>query len=172
MSIYFIADTHFNHANIIKYCARPFSCVESMNEILIKNWNNTIKSNDLVYHLGDVGLGDLTNILNRLHGKKKLIVGNHDKRLLNSNPRAYFSEVKDIDTIKIDKRQITLCHYSMQTWPQSHHGSWHLFGHSHGKLKGIGLSIDIGIDSTQLWRPISFEEVSNILKTKELDSSI
>lgn len=55
--IYFIADTHFNHENIIKYCNRPFNNTQEMNEYIIQKWNSVVKSNDIVYHLGDVGFG-------------------------------------------------------------------------------------------------------------------
>jgi calcineurin-like phosphoesterase family protein len=80
--IFFISDTHFFHENIIKYCNRPFSCAEEMNETLVDNWNFVVKPGDLVYHLGDVAMGykagELEKLWPRLNGSKRLIVGNHD----------------------------------------------------------------------------------------------
>ena len=58
MAVFFIADTHFRHRNIIKHDGRPYSSVDEMNEALITNWNAKVKPNDSVYHLGDVGVGD------------------------------------------------------------------------------------------------------------------
>lgn len=76
--IFVISDTHFGHANIIKYCSRPFSSVEEMNEQLVDNWNKVVKTNDIVYHLGDVYFGENGKVLERLKGRKRLILGNHD----------------------------------------------------------------------------------------------
>jgi len=80
-NIWLISDTHFNHENIIQYCNRPFGNVHHMNETIIENWNKDIKQEDVVYHLGDVYFSkkpDSTNILSRLNGRKRLILGNHD----------------------------------------------------------------------------------------------
>lgn len=75
-----ISDTHFGHDNIIKYCNRPFANAQEMDEILIQNWNSVVQTNHRVYHLGDVYFGGKGNckVLERLNGKKRLILGNHD----------------------------------------------------------------------------------------------
>ncbi len=81
MKVFAISDTHFGHANVIDYCNRPFSSVEEMDETLIENWNSTVNKNDVVIHLGDFGLGNkdyIKSIIERLNGKKILILGNHD----------------------------------------------------------------------------------------------
>lgn len=52
--IYFTADTHFGHENVIRFCGRPFSCAAEMDEALIANWNSRVKGNDTVYILGDM----------------------------------------------------------------------------------------------------------------------
>lgn len=54
--IYFTSDHHFWHANIIRYCNRPFNSVEKMNEILIQIWNDLVAPEDEVYYLGDFSL--------------------------------------------------------------------------------------------------------------------
>jgi len=81
MKVFVISDTHFNHANIIRYCNRPFSSTEEMDKTMIKNWNETVSNKDIVIHLGDFGLGNkeyIASIISQLNGKKILIMGNHD----------------------------------------------------------------------------------------------
>jgi calcineurin-like phosphoesterase family protein len=80
-SIWFTSDTHFGHQNILEYEkeARPFTCLEDMHEALIDRWNSVVKPNDTVYHLGDLCFGRKNiAIAERLNGKKRLIMGNHD----------------------------------------------------------------------------------------------
>lgn len=83
MKVFVTADLHFNHANIIKYCKRPFDTTFQMNEALIANWNSVVSDADIVYVLGDIifGLKDnLKSILSRMNGHKSLLLGNHDKQ--------------------------------------------------------------------------------------------
>ena len=82
MRIFIISDTHFDHAKIIKYCNRPFSDVNKMNDEIINRWNDVVKNEDIVYHLGDLFLGskfDLKSIISKLNGNIYLIKGNHDR---------------------------------------------------------------------------------------------
>ena len=84
MKRYIISDLHFDHFNIIKYESRPYRDEKEMNNILIHNWNSIVQHDDLVYVLGDFTLSRrkevITNFLNRLNGRKVLIMGNHDTR--------------------------------------------------------------------------------------------
>ena len=81
-NIWLISDTHFNHANIIKYCDRPFKTINEMDWYMVERWNSVVKPQDHVYHLGDVYMkaskGYMDNLLSMLNGKKRLILGNHD----------------------------------------------------------------------------------------------
>lgn len=85
-NVFFTSDTHFSHENILKFTtkhgapARPgFSSIEEMDEKLVEKWNSVVKPHDKVYHLGDVTMKKrFIDIVNRLNGRKRLIMGNHD----------------------------------------------------------------------------------------------
>lgn len=81
MTIYYTADPHFGHRNIIQYCNRPWSSVEEMNEGLVARWNAVVRPEDTVYVLGDFSMNmrDMETYTPRLNGTKVLVVGNHDK---------------------------------------------------------------------------------------------
>jgi calcineurin-like phosphoesterase family protein len=88
--IFIISDTHFRHQNILKFTDSAtgalvrgdrFADVDEMDEHMIERWNSVIKQGDIVYHLGDVVMGDkewFKKNWPRLKGSKRLIVGNHD----------------------------------------------------------------------------------------------
>lgn len=91
--IYFTSDQHFYHANIIKYCNRPFATpaeiehgtiseisVFAMNHTMLENFNSVVKPGDTVYHLGDFALAHraVTVFLPQMNGEHHLIAGNHD----------------------------------------------------------------------------------------------
>lgn len=158
--IWFTGDNHFNHANIIRFCKRPFGDVIEMNEIMVERWNKVVKPNDDIYHVGDFGFGEVFHILKRLNGKKHLTRGSHDKSIVPY--RGMFVEISQI----LEVENIILCHYAMRVWPRSHYGSWHLYGHSHGMLKGHGKSFDAGVDCWDFY-PISLDQVKEEMKKHE-----
>lgn len=96
MSIYFIADTHFDEDNIRRYENRPFRSVVEMNETIIKNWNSAVTEYDEVYVLGDFGAADNEQyILKQLNGIKYLVKGNHDTKSNEYYRNSGFKEVYD-----------------------------------------------------------------------------
>lgn len=161
--IFFTSDTHFGHANIIKYSSRPYKDVEEMNEDLIKKWNSKVGNCDVVYHLGDFSFGspsDAIRILDRLDGRICYIRGNHDKSL--ESLHHFFESFEDVQMIKVGKQNIWLSHYCHLSWPKQGHGSWHLFGHDHGTNSVVGTlpikCFDVGVDCHNGY-PLSFDEV-------------
>lgn len=81
--IFVTSDQHFDHANIIKYCNRPFSDTEEMNKTLLHKWNNTVCNEDTVYFLGDLAFGTGSRPtdywVKQLNGKIIFIKGSHDR---------------------------------------------------------------------------------------------
>lgn len=176
-NVWFTSDTHYNHANIIKYSNRPFSTVEEMNEELITRHNSLVKHNDNVFHLGDFYFGKASSaskILSRLNGKQHLIAGNHDEKIrLSEEFSKHFEWIKDYFELRVfdkesnSRQLIIMCHYSFRVWNRSHHGSWSLYGHSHGNLYDDphSLSMDVGVDVNNYF-PVSYDQVKERMKEK------
>ena len=177
--IWFTSDTHFGHKNIIRFAERPFQDVEEMDAMLIKNWNEVVDYQDDVYHLGDFSLTDPARtgqIIDQLNGNIHLIKGNHEKSVLKkASIKDKFCWVKDYYELKVDdddarggQQLIVLLHYAMRVWNKSHHGSWQLYGHSHGSLDDDyhSLNFDRGVDSHSYY-PISYNDVKRMMKKKD-----
>jgi calcineurin-like phosphoesterase family protein len=161
--IYFTSDQHFGHENLIKYCARPFSSAEEMDEEMIKRWNEVIKPLDQVYHLGDFTLGeDIHKYIRRLNGSIRFITSDfhHDSRWIKANPDI---ETKPILFITSNNVNIMLCHYPMAVWERSHYGAWHLYGHVHRTGFHVpGFTMNVGVDFHGFY-PVSFDEVADFM---------
>ena len=118
--IYFTADHHFGHANIIKHLSRPFASVEEMDAALLANWNAVVKPHDTVYILGDLffrNTGSAEDYLRRLNGKKHLIVGNHDRDWMKKTDLPqFFESVERLVELNDGAHRLTLCHYPMLPW--------------------------------------------------------
>mgnify|MGYP001178130047 CR=1 FL=1 len=176
-NIFFTSDLHWDHNKIVDICSRPVE-VKDHNDWLIEIWNNTVSKKDIVYILGDVSMASKENterkFLSKLNGTKHLILGNHDNNLRSSTYFESISQIKtfnsnivDIDGIPMNIH-IELCHYPMMSWNRSVHGSFHCFGHVHGRLEGRGLSIDVGLDAQKYIIP-SLEEVLDQLTKKSIN---
>jgi calcineurin-like phosphoesterase family protein len=179
MAIWFTADTHFGHKNVIRYCERPFTSIQEMDEALIENWNNNVKPKDTIYHMGDfilAGQEKANDYFSSLNGKILLIPGGHDKRWIRQGEYRSKSDfpiniLPALHTIKLampdqeKPKLVVLCHYSMRVWDRSHYGSWHLFGHSHGNLPSQKNSLDVGVDCWNFY-PVSLDDVRRKLERK------
>jgi len=171
---FFTSDTHFDDQYAIQYFNRPFRSVDEMNAVMVEKWNSVVTEHDTVYHLGDFTLDDIrhfTKWVSQLNGNIKILPGSHDQPWLKdfaaSEKVQVIPPLVSIEFPEImagtSPQVVVLCHYSMQVWDRSNNGSWHLFGHSHGKLKGIGLSFDVGVDCTE-FTPLSLEMVAAKMK--------
>ena len=162
MATFFIADTHFSHRNIITsrmVRPRPFASIEAHDEHLIAAWNNRIRPDDTVWHLGDFAYGASAarcrEVFHRLAGVKRLVWGNHDHDRTRTLPWASQHERVEVE---VEDRPLVLSHYAQRSWHGMHRGALHLYGHSHGGLPGCGRSLDVGVDCWD-WRPVTLDEI-------------
>ena len=181
-TLWFTADTHLGHANIIKYCNRPFSNIDEMNRELCKRWNNVVKEDDFIFIVGDFCFGgkkQWREYLSRLNGYKFLVKGNHDKEnnIPTPLPTDNFDWCDGFVNIKVSddefdtgEQYVTVCHYPMLSWYRSYHGAWQLFGHVHGTIKGGVNQLDVGVD-VHNFTPVNWESVKEIITKKNLDQN-
>lgn len=177
--IWFTADLHHGHAKIIDICNRP-TIYEDHNEWLLKKvFNKYVKDKDEVYIIGDLSFAkrkDAELFIARMNGNKHLICGNHDKNIRNLGNFKSISDIKDFTYSRHGINiHIVLCHYPIASWNRKVHGSWHLYGHVHGRFENTGMSWDVGIDNMNNeygvdgWlRPINLYEVIQIMHEKQL----
>ncbi|TXM65376.1 metallophosphoesterase [Methylobacterium sp. WL12] len=165
---WFTADSHFHHAGMMSermHSRRSFPSVEAMNEHLIANWNAVVGRGDTVWHLGDfawkASLAQAQDVFRRLHGRKFLIRGNHDKvgeRLPWDAPVRDVAQIHVQDPGMAEPVALWLSHYAHRSWPRQHKGTLHLYGHSHGALPPTGTSLDVGVDAWDL-APVALPQI-------------
>lgn len=181
METFFTSDWHLGHRNIIKYDGRPFDNIREMDETIIKNVTSQVEKGDMIYFLGDFAM---TLSENEMEGHMKalshtgamlrFIKGNHDKRetiKLYEKYGVYLGEqrmvrVTDEDTDE-GYQSIVLNHYAMRVWDKCHHGTWHLYGHSHHTLPDLkdSLSLDVGINGYAYWM-LTYGQVKGLMAKK------
>lgn len=159
--IYFIADTHFKHANIIKYCNRPYKTTSEMNRDIIRKWNEVVKPDDLVYHLGDVSFRikrhRLSKIINALNGEKILVSGNHDKNTTRFYLDAGFSKVYREPIVLNNK-------FLLSHKPIADSNLFNVHGHTHNSFRESYLeyfSTCVSLENIG-YRPISLDKIEEL----------
>jgi calcineurin-like phosphoesterase family protein len=172
---------------------RDFDTLEEHDQVIVDGINSVVGEDDVLYHLGDWSFGNLENVFKfREQLKVKTIhlcLGNHDFKIRNNKVRSgtisevknfgnlistrdCFTTVQDVLNVKLNGRRFFMSHYAHRIWDKSHHGTMHIFGHSHSSLEYIewGKSMDVGVDNAKRilgeYRPFSITEIIEILDKK------
>jgi len=149
---------------------------------------NTLRPGDNFYYLGDFSLTNPRKTEGYLATLQSsganlfFIKGNHDKRESINLFKKYGTLLGEKKTLKIQlnsqEYKVVLDHFANRVWDGRHHGSYHLYGHSHDGLdkngEVWGRSMDVGIMSALRikgeYSLFSFEDIHNILKIRDLET--
>ena len=172
--MWFTADTHFGHSNIIELTHRPFSSVQEMDRHLIANINDRVSTRDSLYILGDFSFR--TTVEEAYAFRKKivcqhvhLIRGNHDDSWSTGAGAGIFETEQDYLEIApgyARGHKLVLFHYPIMSWNGKRRDAIALHGHVHSKgptnnernrERGI-LRYDVGVDANS-YAPVSLTEV-------------
>lgn len=185
MKTWFTSDHHFGHANIIKYCNRPFDGTHDMNVAMEAAWNEVVEPNDLVYYLGDFAMNaNLVSLLvSKLNGIKILIPGNHDKCWQKTEPGnrwfahyidAGFQSIEQQMTLEIAEQQVLLNHlpYRNLKEPEQKYfaqrpvdkNGWLIHGHVHQRWKVNNKQVNVSVDAWN-FKPVSLDEIVEIINS-------
>jgi len=186
MTTWWTSDTHFSHANIIRYSKRPFADVDEMNHALIANWNERVAADDVVWHLGDLALGrnirEQVALTSQLNGRRKLVPGNHDRVASffeGGDQRARFWSVYEAAgweimpeelEHEIAGRRVVVSHFPY-TGDSQHmeryldrrpvdRGLPVIHGHVHGEFAERGRQFNVGTD-VRGYAPVNESEIVN-----------
>lgn len=199
MTIFFTSDHHFGHANIIKYCNRPFSHTSEMDKEMFHRWNQTVQPDDTVYYLGDFAM-QFKNAawwVPQLNGQKFLICGNHD----NCHPyrkghQQYIQQYLDLGFLEVATEvKLKLPLLGQETVVKLHHlpyssppdgsgrvdkyaeyrptneGELLLCGHVHDAWLKQRNMINVGVDCHN-FRPIDLKRIEEVLKQPDTPARV
>lgn len=169
-NLFATSDPHLSHSNILNYTQRHnhFKNVTEMNESLIERFNKKVSEKDTTIILGDFCFGNVKMFREfwyALNGTKILVKGNHDRQI----PEDILWY--DVVEFSFKSKRFFCSHYSHKVWNRSHHGAYHLYGHSHNSLPDDpkALSMDVGVDCHPNYEPFSFEEIVKHMSKKTFE---
>lgn len=157
-------------------CNRPYSDLIEMRRDFIARHNSKVTKHDTTHHAGDfawrkIGVEDASAILEQLNGNHVLYWGNHDEtaeklqRTIGDTFRR-FSHACDRALVRTPGFPKVYCdHYAHRVWPDSHKGSYHVYGHTHSVLPDFRRSHDCGVDANNYF-PISTAELHELMLKK------
>lgn len=168
--IWFISDTHFFHANVLKFAnadgtrmRAPFQSLEEMHEYMVEKWNGVVKPQDHIYHLGDVTFqyhGAFNELMKRLRGHKRLVVGNHDK-LKNPALFAHFGKVMLWRGFKDEG--FTASHIPLRL-DSIRDGTHNVHGHVHANSRPEPNYINVSVEVRD-YTPVHMDTIISEIKT-------
>jgi len=137
MTVWYTADTHFCHDNIIKHCNRPFPSAAQMDAAIMENLSARVGPEDTLWIVGDFAFGPkakdrnwLNKLFARLPGAEQhLIIGNHDGEATQQLPWTSVTHLAEV--ADGNGPHSVLCHYPMITWHRARKGALHRFDHVH-----------------------------------------
>ena len=153
-NIYVVSDTHFGHANILRFTGvngvtliRPqFTSVAEMDQYMVQKWNSIVRPEDHIYHLGDLTLDkqarpDFVRLVRSLVGHKRLILGNHDKMDVRDYREMGFQKVM---AYRYFDRDTVLSHVPLHPFSVGHRVNIH--GHIHEKDSPPGRYVNVSVE--------------------------
>jgi len=169
----YTSDLHLQHNNILKYDNRPFNSIEEHDEHIVEVINEYVNKDDQLYILWDICWkpNKWIETLKEIKCNNVFFIqGNHDfTKYLKIYENLWWT---NLWLMHIDKEaKVVLCHYPMEEWFHSHHKEdgrfFHIHGHSHWNSIRRKWRIDVGLTFKDMWRPVTLEEIKEILINNE-----
>jgi calcineurin-like phosphoesterase family protein len=124
MALFFTSDHHFGHGGARGLFKRPFGSLVEMDEGMIARWNEAVRADDEVWHLGDQSATRMPELLEALAGRKHLIIGNNDGAA--TVGLAAWTSVQHYAELEVNGAFLVLCHYSLRSWNRMTRGALNL----------------------------------------------
>ena len=161
--IFLTSDNHFWHKNILEYEDRPFGSVGEMNEAMVSNWNDRVRPQDVIVHLGDFSLGNSAqtkDIMSRLNGTKPIIMGSLDRKAGWFVRNGFF---KAYDNSFLLHREYILTHEPLGEKDLRYKLNIH--GHLHSKRINDEYYFNVCVENWG-YKPVSLEYIMAVTRQK------
>lgn len=188
---FFIGDLHFRHELVAGL--RGFKDVYSHDTHIMNRWEKQVKSDDLVYVMGDISGGRRNehialSLISTLPGRKRVILGNHDSpagihKAPSRNLELYaevFESINDYGRISHNGEEILLCHYPYlesadgpgrgkaryTSFRLPYFGKWLIHAHTHHNhpTNGSETGREICVSWEAWGRLVDMGDISQIIK--------